>query len=357
MANLPNTYNNWEELQNQIEQGGGGGGDVTKEYVDNKVAEERTRASGVESNLSNRINTLNTDKQDKLTDDGTQTAEDGNKLSFVDLINKKVKYIFLSDIYTYIKNKINGAVSNILNTNLNANRVCVTDTNGKVSNSANISTEELNALENIESNIQNQLNDKQDKVTQGAEITSITDNTVVSFFDLVNKKIQDIKFSNIWSWITNKLKTTITSALTDTDIVSGKAIYDEIQKITEEKEATGNNAVSTTGLDTNLTRTSGSHQSTTSRVLKKNGIVYLQYFSQYSCGSTGINNKFTCIGTVGNDFLPKAKTPITIVGWSTTPAAASGYVDTNGRIYVWVSTIAAGTTNIQFIINVNWKSA
>lgn len=316
---LANVYNSDEELQQQILEesgGGGGGGDVDKAYVDRMDAEERQRAMTKENQLEQKID-----------------------------------------------NEISRAT-----------------------------TEENNIK-----------NEKQDKLTTGSDLSSVSDSTKISVVDLVSKIITNFTLATLWNWVKTKFITTITSSSTDTEVASAKATYkltknkvDKIEttgkkiyshdgslqgelsldtnlyssstdeqvptskivyeKALKELQQTGNNAVSTTGLDSQLSRTSGSHQNTTSRVSKKNGIVYLQYFSQYTCGSAGIGNKFTCIGSVGDDYKPVAKTPLTITGWNSTPASASGYVDTDGKIYVWVSTINANTTNIQFIINATWKA-
>ena len=60
---------------------------------------------------------------------------------------------------------ITGGASSIATTNLTANRVLVSDSSGKVAFSATISSSELNALDNISSNIQNQLDGKALKAT------------------------------------------------------------------------------------------------------------------------------------------------------------------------------------------------
>lgn len=144
MSKLENTYNSFEELQEQIEeQGGGGGGDVDKEYVDNKVNEEKTRAQGVENQLSNRI----------TAESERATAEE-----------------------------------NTLNLN------------------------------------------KQDKLTAGTDLSTVSDSTEASYVDLTNKNVISFTLATLWNWIETKIKTTISSASTDKDIVSGKAVYTELEK-------------------------------------------------------------------------------------------------------------------------------
>ena len=122
-------------------------------------------------------------------------------------------------------------------------------------------------------------------------------------------------------------------------------------------DAAGGNAVTTTGMDSALTRTSSSHQSTVSRVMKYCGVVSLQYFGQYSA-SSNISGKFTCIGSVPADYKPVSQVAIQVTTWNATPqGCASGYVTSDGKIYVWVSSIGSGQTNIQFVINATWKGA
>lgn len=122
-------------------------------------------------------------------------------------------------------------------------------------------------------------------------------------------------------------------------------------------DASGANAVTTTGMDSALTRTSGSHQGTTSRVMKYCGVVSLQYFGQYSA-SSAIGNKFMCIGSVPANYKPVSQVAIQVTTWNATPAgSASGYITSDGKIYVWVSSIISGATNIQFVINATWKAA
>ena len=99
-------------------------------------------------------------------------------------------------------------------------------------------------------------------------------------------------------------------------------------------DVAGGNAVTTTGLDSALTRTSGSHQSTVSRVMKYCGVVSLQYFGQYSA-SKAISGKFTCIGSVPDDYKPVSQVAIQVTTWNAAPAGcASGYVTSDGKIYV-----------------------
>ena len=132
-----------------------------------------------------------------------------------------------------------------------------------------------------------------------------------------------------------------------------KALYDYF-KITD---ATGSSAVTTTGLDSALSRTNAQYQSTITRVMKHGGVVNLSYFGQYS-SSSSISSRFICIGSVPSDYVPVSRVAIQVTTWNCTPAGcASGYVDRDGKIYVWISSISSGSSNIQFIINATWKAA
>ena len=132
-----------------------------------------------------------------------------------------------------------------------------------------------------------------------------------------------------------------------------KALYDYF-KVTD---ATGSNAVTTTGLDSALSRTNAQYQSTITRVMKHGGVVNLQYFGQYSA-SSNISSRFICIGSVPSDYVPVSRVAIQATTWNCTPAgSASGYVDRDGKIYVWISSIGSGQANIQFVINATWKAA
>ena len=132
-----------------------------------------------------------------------------------------------------------------------------------------------------------------------------------------------------------------------------KALYDWA-KITD---TSGGNAVSTTGIDSSLSRTSSAYNSTVSRIMKHCGVASLQYWGQYSSASA-ISSKFVCIGTISEEYRPVSRVAIQVTTFNATPAGgACGYIDKDGKIYVWVNSIVAGAVNIQFCINANWKIA
>lgn len=77
------------------------------------------------------------------------------------------------------QDNITGAASTITTNNLNPSSVVVTDSNGKVSVSNNISAAELGYLDGVTSNIQSQINAKQPTIT-GAATTVTTNNLTTS---------------------------------------------------------------------------------------------------------------------------------------------------------------------------------
>ena len=77
------------------------------------------------------------------------------------------------------QNTITGAVSTVTSMNVSANRVMVSDANGKVSAST-ITTTELEALDDVSDNIQTQLDNKQDKLTFDTTPTAQSSNPVTS---------------------------------------------------------------------------------------------------------------------------------------------------------------------------------
>ena len=244
---------------------------------------------------------------------------------------------------------------------------------------------------------------KQDKITDST-LDSISDSTTVSSVSATSKTNKTFSLSALWDWIVGKLTSNTEKGIQVSEGKLGhsnaitvptakrilQATYDEqghVKTIETEfnwsnnylnsaenqlftrkgannlynwakvTDASSSDAVTTTGMDSALTRTSGSHQSTVSRVMKHCGVVSLQYFGQYSA-SKAISGKFTCIGSVPDDYKPASQTAIQVTTWNATPAGcASGYVTTGGKIYVWVSSIASGATNIQYVINATWKAA
>ena len=74
------------------------------------------------------------------------------------------------------------------------------------------------------------LDEKQDALTSTDETSDLTDSSVFSEVNTVAKTNKRWTFAKIWDWITGKIKTVISSSLTDSDIVSGKAVFEELSE-------------------------------------------------------------------------------------------------------------------------------
>lgn len=130
-----------------------------------------------------QANELYDEKQDKLTVIGSITVEDATVFTSVDFDNKVVSEFTGQDVFDYTKTKMTGAVSSIIETDLPSNRAMITDPYGKATASP-ITATEVYSLLNIESNVQNQLDNKQIKITQASDITTISDNDKLSKLEL-----------------------------------------------------------------------------------------------------------------------------------------------------------------------------
>ena len=126
-----------------------------------------------EINLNNYYTKTETDNnfQEKLEDGSIiTTVGDSTQLHQIDLTNKKIDIIEARTLYGYIKSKMTGAISSVIDTNLSNNKAIISSSVGKVTTS-NVTSTELGYLQNADSNIQDQLNNKQNKLTAGNNIT------------------------------------------------------------------------------------------------------------------------------------------------------------------------------------------
>ena len=89
----------------------------------------------------NDIATLNTGKQDKITDSTLSSLSDSTTVSSVSASSKTNKTFALSALWTYIKGKITGAISSVIDSDLTASRALVSSSAGKIGVSSVTSTE------------------------------------------------------------------------------------------------------------------------------------------------------------------------------------------------------------------------
>ena len=118
-----------------------------------------------------------------------------------------------------------GAVSNIIEANLEASRVVVSDANGKISNSE-ITTTELNYLDGVTSNIQTQLDGKANNATTLAGYGITNAYTKDEADTLLNKKLDSDTASSTYETITN--------------VNTHKTDYNNPHKVTKEQVGLGN---------------------------------------------------------------------------------------------------------------------
>lgn len=71
------------------------------------------------------------------------------------------------------------------------------------------------------------LEEKQDTITDST-LDSISDSTTVSSVSASSKTNKTFSLSALWTWITGKVSTTISSSSTDTQIPSAKAVWDSV---------------------------------------------------------------------------------------------------------------------------------
>lgn len=154
--------------------------------------------------------------QEKLTDDGAiSTVTDTTTFANINLATKLAKSITGLSIWNYIVSKITGSASTAITTNLERSKVIVTDANQKL-NVSGVYSAELEQLSGIDTtkSVQRQLNDKQDGLTDGSEITSLTDTSTVSSANLSTKVVSPISALTIWNYIKGKMTGAISGIIT-----------------------------------------------------------------------------------------------------------------------------------------------
>lgn len=82
----------------------------------------------------------------------------------------------------------------------------------------------------------------QEKITDST-VSEVTDASYLSDTNAGAKTNSRVTLASVWSWITGKLSTAITSSLTNTDVPSGKAVYDyAVAKTTDANKVYGSSA-------------------------------------------------------------------------------------------------------------------
>ena len=99
---------------------------------------------------------------------------------------------------------LNGAISNVLKVDLPVNKAMVSNPQGKLAVCAT-TTEELNYLQGVNSNVQTQIDGKQKKFTAGTAITSVSDTTKISQVDITNSKSADMTAKLLFEYMWKKI--------------------------------------------------------------------------------------------------------------------------------------------------------
>ena len=167
-------YTLWEYVKNKIT--GSASSVITTNLERSKAvvtdANQKLNVSGVYSAELEQLSGINTTKtvQTQLNEKQTAFEEAGEitilqdtiPLARVNLSTNKVSPIPASTVWSYIKSKIAGAISTVIDTNLDTRKAVVTDVNGKLSPGGATSTE-VGYLSGVTSKIQDQIDAKQKK--------------------------------------------------------------------------------------------------------------------------------------------------------------------------------------------------
>lgn len=154
--------------------------------------------------------------QEKLSNaSGISTVTDTTDFSQVSLGDKTVRQATGLSIWNYIKSKLTGAISTVVEDDVTGNRVLVSTPLGKVTTSS-ITSEELFTLDDIRSNVQEQIDDKLDKIVMGEETDIMVDTTPLTYLDVPNNETHVTRGSTIWTYIKSKLNVDNLTTVTDT---------------------------------------------------------------------------------------------------------------------------------------------
>ncbi|UYD60048.1 hypothetical protein OPFAMLBM_00027 [Aeromonas phage avDM12-TAAL] len=144
----------------------------------------------------------------------------------------KTEVELISDQMSLKQNIINGAASTITLGNLATNSVVITDANGKIAANSNVSATEVSYLDGVTSNIQTQLNGKQNTIN-GAASTITTANLATNSVVItdgngkiaVNSNISGTEVSYL-DGVTSNIQTQLNNKMDKTHVTIG---YDLVQ--------------------------------------------------------------------------------------------------------------------------------
>ena len=145
---------------------------------------------------------------------GITAVSDTTDFSQVSLGDKTVRQATGLSIWNYIKSKMAGAISTVVEDDVTGNRVLVSTPLGKVTTSS-ITSEELFTLDDIRSNVQEQIDSKLDKIVMGAETDIMADTTPLTYLDVPNNQTHVTRGSVIWTYIKSKFNADTLSSVTD----------------------------------------------------------------------------------------------------------------------------------------------
>ena len=155
------------------------------------------------------------EKQDLLHDLWTVGAVVPEyKLAMLDLVWNWLSHINVDTLYNYYKTKLDGAVSNVLEEDFpTPNRAVVSNSQGKFA-ICDTTTEEINYVHWVTSNVQTQINNKQDTLTDGIEMSAPTDSSYLTDVDLNTKKVHKMSMLTLWNYVKNKITGAVSNILT-----------------------------------------------------------------------------------------------------------------------------------------------
>lgn len=176
--------------------GGGGGGDVTKAYVD---SQDELLQEQITTNKNNITNIKNGASIDSFGD-----VEADLEAIDVEIEKKLNKLTTGSGLYSH-----NG------------------ETQGEVQVATSItgSTDKVAADSAVKDFVETYA---EPKLSDNDMTSDLTNDSQFSVVDTQSKNNNRWKFSAVWKWITGKIKTTMSSSPTDTDILSEKAVKDYV---------------------------------------------------------------------------------------------------------------------------------